>query len=361
MDLYDALSMQTKEELVESLFDHALNNDMQIIDRRDYVTRAQIPLLHVDLVEALINNGLLDVNSRYYDMHQRLVPYQRGCTLLCYAIMWGNIPLTEMLVRKHANVNLGQIREFGEFRYTPLSCAVDVEDYNHQWAHRIHMIQVLHSAGNLNFDVYVPFSRHIFRHFLTYYDMNMLDELLALGADINTQFSDTGTTVGEINLFTYAVLRGDYDLARELKRRGANTDHVFMYYNFHKGELKRFTALQHFVADPNKTENQLNQLLDIGVGLNVTDHEGCTALWNLARENKIQMCVRLIEQGADVSIRCQERHGNSTALEVAFPDCRAAMEQALHTRRMLHVRALHARSPALPKEMIQKIILENGL
>jgi len=369
MDLYDLLALKQRKDIVESLFDHTLvHGEENVMPTHQYVGAVNIPLLNIELVEKLIDNGKLDVNSRYDDRRNLLDSYQKKCTLLSYAVMWGNVPLIELLVRKNADVNLGSLLGNGN---NPLVFAVLLDEYTENWSLdlREQIVRALHAAGNLNFDVHSNRCSHVLLHIAWNFGCEMLDVVLSLGADINTNiasyqeytsFGDKHLSFGvtDYNLFMYMIFMDDDDMAEELVERGADTEKTAKF--FIQDECEALTML-HFAVKYSDAENA-SRLLYFGVDVNAQDECGFTCLWLAAHENMYGKISLLIKHGANENIRCKPEYGSSTPLEAAGGHViRQCIFEAIRDRRLLHMLALARQNTKLPDDIMKKILQENEL
>jgi len=369
MDLYDLLTTRATDDIVDSLFDHTLLYSEENVEPiRQYVGAANIPLLNLNLVEKLIDNCKLDVNSRYRDTRNLLDSYQKECTLLSYAVMWANVPLIELLVRKNANVNLGSLLGNGN---NPLVFAFLLEPYSENWSLdlREQIVRALHAAGNLNFDVHSNQCSHVLLHIAWNFESEMLDVVLSLGADINTNivpyqqytsFGDSHLSFGvtDYNLFMYMIFMDDDDMAEELVDRGADTTKTAKF--FIEGECKALTIL-HFAVKYSDVGNML-RLLYFGIDVNMRDECGFTCLWIAAHENMYGKSILLIKNGANENIRCKSEYGSSTPLEAAGGSVtRQCIQEAIRDRRLLHLLALARQNIIFPDEITRRILQENEL
>lgn len=367
MDLFPMLSTYTRETLIDALFDPKLapgNPDLALLNPENFFQLGRVPLLNVNLVKALIDEGHLDVDAKNNASGPYLYGQIVGCTILHYAVMWTNFELIDMLVEKNADVNFAN--NF-LYEYTPLETILDD---NSAWdsAMRIRLLRALNAKGNLDIRA-TGLNSPLWNAILL--GIDMLDELILMGVNINekmrcTFFIDRPTTTSkcsQITVFTFAVVSSRFDVALALKQRGADTEVEATFHFSQFGEIFHHRALE-FVCMYG-TVGELGRLLDIGVNVNAVDDEGRTALWRateLIHHNNWRKREMLIYHNADVSIRCSARTGRTTAFELARNDQdRQAMEQTLARRRALHAWALLQIPHRLPRELVPKILLENGL
>lgn len=370
MDLYPMLSANP-DTLIPSLFDPRLvagNANLNTFTFENFIGVAQIPLLDVNLVRALINSKHLDVNSRYTTPHEHLRGLEFGCTLLHYAVMCAHFELIEMLMDNGANVNLGNINHYGN---TPLRTALDQRYYSRTWPSdlRIGLIRALNSKGKLAIPMTID---QDFYPVLEAYERgwNVFEEVLSMGVNINETIPlahtigqpDDASKFSDMTLFMYGVVMRDYELARAMKQRGADTQKTAIFNFYPYGPIMHLSPLQ-YAVEYQSTRN-LESLLEIGVDINAVDSEGRTALWKCASIKNPRFtpkCLTLIEHGADVSKRCGMALGNITPLEVADDGRQEAIRQALQKRRALHVWGLYRQNTKIPKELIRDILEQNGL
>lgn len=359
------------DTLIPSLFDARLvagNANLDTSRLENFIGVAQIPLLDVNLVQALINSKHLDVNSRCTTPHEHLRGLEFGCTLLNYAVMWAHFELIEMLMDNGANVNLGNINHYGN---TPLRTALERRNYSQTWPSdlRIRLIRALNSKGKLAIPTTID---QDFHPVLEAYERgwNVFEEVLSMGVNIDETIPlthiigepDDASKLSDMTLFMYGVVIGDYHLARAMKQRGADTQKTAIFNFYPYGPIMHLSPLEYAVECQSRMN--LQSLLEIGVDINAVDREGRTALWKCASIRNPRFtpkCLTLIEHGADVSKRCGMALGNTTPLEIADGLRRDAMLQALERRRAVHVWGLYRQNTTIPNEMIRHILKENGL
>ena len=365
------LSEYPEKELMDALMEPRLapgNPDLDVLHPGNFFQLGRVPLLNVNLVRALIDNGHLDVDAKMHTTgHSN--PYLHdgdlGCTILHYAVMWANFELIDMLVEKNADVNLAN-----HFRNQniPLNTVLEYDDNDWDVAMRIRLLRALNAKGKL--DIRTTGFHTILCDAMCF-GVEMLDEFILMGVDLNEKMRQTininrpttTSTCAHLTVFFHAVVSGELEVAQELKQRGADTEKHGIFHFGTGSQMHRLRPLE-FVCLYG-TIGELRQLLNIGVNVNAVDDEGRTALWKVVENfgtfnhERIEM---LINHNADVSIRCSARIGRTTAFEIALDDHeRQYMEQALARRRVLHAWALLRTPHRLPKELVPRILLENGL
>jgi ankyrin repeat protein len=371
MELFAMLSTYSEKELVDALMEPRLapgNPDLDSLNSENFFKLGRVPLLNVNLVRALIDNGHLDVDAKMHTTghrHPYLEKWDLGCTILHYAVMWANFELIDMLVEKNADVNLAN---HFTHQNIPLNSVFEYDNNDWDGSMRIRLLRALNAKGKLDIRAtgnHTP----LWDGMMLGYDV--LNELILMGANVNEKMRrsfglnrpDVTCWCAHLTVFTYAVVTGHLEVAWELKLRGADTEKHGSFQFGRGSQMRRLRALEY--ACLYGTIDELGQLLNIGVNVNAVDEEGRTALWKVAhkfdddRHERIQM---LINHNADVSIRCSSRIGGTTAFEIALNDAEELlMEQALARRRVLHAWALLRTPHNFPKELVEGMLLENGL
>ena len=371
MDLFATLSTYPESELMNALFDPRLapgNPDLDLLNPANFLKLGRIPLLNVNLVRALIDNGHLDVNAKMQTTGDSLVYIHHkyiGCTILHFAVMWANFELIEMLVDKNADVNLAN-----DFVYenVPLNAILNNKDFDWDSAMRIRLLRALNAKGTLDIRAnghHTPLWDAILL------GVDILDEFILMGANVNEKMRETfhidrpttGSKCSHLTVFTYAVVLGRFDVAHALKRRGADTEVEGIFNLSLGGGIYSLRPLE-FVCLYG-TVGELERLLNIGVNVNAVDDVGKTALRRVAERlmpDRGRRCEVLIYHNADVSLRSSARTGMNTALEIGLNDEeRLLMEQALERRRIFHAWALFRSPHQIPTELVPRILLQNGL
>jgi len=268
-----------------------------------------------------------------------------------------------------ANVNLGNINHYGN---TPLRTALEKRYYSRTWPSdlRIRLIIALNSKGKLA----IPWTMdQDFYPVLEAYERgwNVFEEVLRMGVNINETMPlahiigepDDASKFSDMTLFMYGVVIKDYDLARAMKERGADTQKTAIFNFYPYGPIMHLSPLEYAVQYQSRRD--LESLLEIGVDINAVDSEGCTALWKCAsiknNPRYTPKCLTLIAHGADVSKRCGMALGNTTPLEIVDGAHRDAMLEALERRRAVHVWGLYRQQTSISNELIQYILEGNGL
>jgi hypothetical protein len=387
-EIIDAMS---KEEILDLLFDPRkfdLTASPICQYDEDYVGRADILLSDLALVERLIHDGRLDVNSRYDDEKKYFPPYARNCTLLCYAVMWGNVPLIELLIREKANVNLGSKDGSGN---NPVVFAIVEDTYNILWDDNFswQILTALNGRDNLCFDIACDRCRegHLMLH-IGFHDVFCRWERLVefRGFDINTKISipktvsldlwygpharnaiyaprpDRRCVITDYNLFIFFWFVEDYDVMymSELEYAGINLNQKATFSCqklniFGTYDLPQFTVM--FMGLHMLNHVVLWKTMDF----NTQDEYGRTLLWYAARNGHGIKCRYLIDNGANENIKCADQDGATTPFEVAKDEeTKEYIQHAIIERRFDHIQALSTQEVTLPPEMVKKILQENG-
>jgi len=391
-DTGEIIDSMSSEDILDLLFDQRkfdLTASPIFQNYEDYVGHADILLLDLALVEKLIHDGRLDVNSRYDDAKDFFPPYAKKCTLLCYAVMWGNIELIELLIRENANVNLGSEDGSGN---NAVVFAIVEDTYNRNWEGDFlwQILTALNGKDNLCFDIACDRCRegHLMLHIGFQEEFCDWERMVKFrGFDINTKISipktvsldlwygphardalypprpDRLCVITDYNLFVFFWFVEDYDilLICDLEYAGINLNQraTFWCQNlniFGTYDLAQFTVM--FMG-----LHMLVRAVDWRtMDLNTQDEYGRTLLWYAARNGHGIKCRYLIRHGANENIKCADQHGATTPLEVAFhEETEEYIKEAVIERRFEHIQALSTQKVQLPPEMVKKILQDNGL